>query len=135
VNTSAGHAERYRHYYAQIRCQQALLKRLFSAMKDAGVWDGAIVVIQGDHGSRIVRELPIAPNAARLGRQDFNDCFSTLFAVRNPGLEAGIAPGPRPLQELLAEALDVPMQRLSPQVYLRTEDGKPFSSRKLDNFR
>lgn len=133
-NSAASRAQRYRHYAEQILCQQALLERLFTAMKEARVWDDAIVIVHGDHGSRIYRNQPTARNAARLTREDFNDGFSTLFAVRKAAVPAGVTRGARPLQELLAETFGVPMQRLSPKVYLRTENDKPFSSRKLDEF-
>jgi hypothetical protein len=123
-NTAASRAERYRRYFAQIRCQQALLHRLFDALKAAGVWHDALVVVHGDHGSRIVRNPPVAGNAARLTREDLADAFSTLFAVHKAGLEAGVVGGPRPLQELLAEALEVPMSPLAPKRYLRAADGR-----------
>jgi len=123
-NTAASRAERYRKYFAQIRCQQALLGRLFDALRDAGVWRDAIVVVHGDHGSRIVRHTPVTSNAARLTPQDFSDAFSTLFAVRRPGLEAGVTGSARPLQELLGEAVGFPVEPLAPKVYLRSDDGR-----------
>jgi hypothetical protein len=123
-NTAHTRAERYERYFAQIRCQQVLLERLFNALKSAGVWDRAIVVVHGDHGSRIVRTFPWADNAARLTRADFNDAFSTLFAVRRPGVDPGEIAGARPLQALLAEALDIPLKPLAAKVYLRSHSGK-----------
>jgi hypothetical protein len=118
-NTAASRAERYRRYFEQIRCQQALLQRLFDALKDAGVWDDALVVVHGDHGSRIVRRLPVTANAARLTEEDINDAFSALFAVRKAGLEAGVVTQPRPLQELLGETFGLKVGKLTPRVYLR----------------
>jgi hypothetical protein len=126
-NSAASRAERYRKYFAQIRCQQALLNRLFEAMKQAGVWRDAIVLVHSDHGSRIVRRMPVAENAARLTPQDFSDGFSALFAVRRPGLEGGVAGEPRPLQELLGEAVGFPVADLAPKVYLRSADGRSLS--------
>jgi hypothetical protein len=133
-NTAATRAERYRSYFAQIRCQQALLNRLFDAMKDAGVWSDALIVIHGDHSSRIVRNLPVAANATRLTRQDFGDSFSTLFVARIPGRQAALVRDPRPLQELLSEALELPLAPLSRKVYLRVEGGKPLRPYSLSLF-
>lgn len=133
-NTAATRAERYRNYFAQIRCQQALLNRLFNAMKDAGVWRDALVVIHGDHGSRIVRNMPVAGNAPRLTREDFGDSFSTLFVARIPERQAGVVRDPRPLQELLSEAFELPLAPLSRKVYLRAEGGKPLSPHSLSLF-
>jgi Sulfatase len=135
VNSADSRAERYRHYYGQIRCQQALLGRLFAALKAAGAWDSALVVVHGDHGSRIFRNLPTARNAARLTREDLNDGYSTLFALRKPGVEPGIAPGMRPLQELLAEAFGVPMKPLARKVYLRNDGGRPLARVALQDLR
>jgi hypothetical protein len=133
-NTAATRAERYRSYFAQVRCQQALLNRLFDAMKDAGVWRDALVVIHGDHGSRIVRHLPAAANASRLTREDFGDSFSTLFVARIPGRQAGVVRDPQPLQELLSEAFELPLDPLSRKVYLRAKDGKALSPHSLSVF-
>jgi hypothetical protein len=125
-NSPASRIERYRNYFAQIRCQQHLLDRLFAAMKAAGVWRDAIVIIHGDHGSRIVRHAPVVQNAARLTAPDVNDAFSTLFVVKAPGLAAGVVHDPRPLQALLGEALGMPPAPDARKVYLRTEDEARF---------
>jgi hypothetical protein len=134
-NTAATRAERYRKYYAQIRCQQALLGRLFNAMKETGIWRDAIIIVHGDHGSRIIRNTPVASNAARLTQADFGDAFSTLFAVRMPGREGAIVRGLRPLQQLLSEVFELPVDSSSPKVYLRAEDGKAYSPHSLALFR
>jgi hypothetical protein len=131
-NTAASRAERYRRYFAQIRCQQSLLARLFDAMKEARVWREALIVVHGDHGSRITRHMPLAENAAQLTPQDFSDAFSTLFAVRKAGAEAGVVRGPRALQELLAEALGLPAERPASRIYLRTADGRSLTPLLLD---
>ena len=134
-NSAATRAERYQKYFAQIRCQQTLLERVFAAMKAAEVWRDAVVIVHGDHGSRIVRHLPIATNGALLTQSDFGDAFSTLFAVRSPGKEPLVVRGARPLQELLSEALQLPLDPLPARVYLRSEDGKALSPFSLSRFR
>ena len=134
MNSADSRNERYRRYFEQVRCQQQLLGRLFDAMRQADVWRDAVVIIHGDHGSRIVRRSPSAAYADRLTREDFNDAFSTLFAVRSPHLKAGVEREQRPLQELLAEALGLPMERLPASVYLPGPEGRPLTPRSLAQF-
>jgi arylsulfatase A-like enzyme len=122
-NSADSRAERYRRYFAQIRCQQRLLRRLFDALEQAGAWRDAHVIVHGDHGSRIARRLALSEDAGRLAPEDFGDHFSTLFAVRMPGTQAEVSRGPRTLQELLREVLGLPAQRSPALVYLRTRDG------------
>jgi hypothetical protein len=133
-NSANSRSERYRRYFAQVRCQQLLLGRLFDAMREANVWRDAIVIIHGDHGSRIMQRSALARHADRITRQDFNDAFSTLFAVRSPRVKAGVERGQRPLQELLAEALGLPMERLPANVYLPGPEGRPLTPRSLAQF-
>ena len=133
-NSADSRNERYRRYFEQVRCQQVLLGRLFDAMREAKVWRDAIVIIHGDHGSRIMQRSPLAAHADRLTRQDFNDAFSTLFAVRSPRLNAGVEREQRPLQELLADALGLPMARLPANVYLPGPEGRPLTPRSLAQF-
>jgi hypothetical protein len=104
-NSAAGRARRYEQYFAQIRCEQHLVSRLFQAMQEAGVWRSAIVIVHGDHGSRIVRRLPVQQNAASLTARDLQDGFSTLFAAKLPGQAPGVVRDAKPLQALLADAL------------------------------
>jgi hypothetical protein len=125
-NSATSRSERYRNYFSQIRCEQRLLGRLFAAIKAAGLWSDALVIVHGDHGSRIVRYAPVARNAARLGLPDFNDAFSTLFVVKSPRLASGVVHERAPLQSLLREALALPPAAVARQVYLRSEDESRF---------
>lgn len=134
-NTPDTRAERYRRYFAQIHCQQALLGRLFDSMKATGLWRDSIIIVHGDHGSRIIHNLPVARNADRLTRSDFGDSFSTLFAIRVPGQPGESVAGPRSLQLLLSEAFGLPVDRSAPKVYLRAGEDRPFRAVKLATFR
>ena len=123
LNTPQSRASRYSNYFAQIRCQQQLIERLFEALKAAGMWRDAIVVIHGDHGSRIVQHLPVPANAARLTATDLRDAFSTLFALRAPGIAPGVVNGNRPIQSLLGRAIGIEVPPIAPRVYLRSDGG------------
>jgi hypothetical protein len=133
-NTDATRRQRYIAYYAQIRCQQERLLALFNAMKQAGVWDDAIVVIHGDHGSRIVRRLPEIENANRMMPEDYRDAFSTLFAVRSGGGQSGVRDDLRSLQYLLGDAFEIPVAGAPPRVFLRTHVPRALAPHALVGF-
>lgn len=107
-NTPATRRQRYEQYAAQVECTLGFVDGLFSAMKASGRWREAIVIVHGDHGSRLMRNAPRAANLGRLDEDDYRDAYSTLFASRR-----GTAPGATdasvlPLQALLARVWDLP---------------------------
>lgn len=104
-NTAASRAERYTRYLEQIQCQQQLLGDLFETLRKAGVFDDAIIIVHGDHGSRIVRHLPQLEERDQFSYDDYLDAFSVLFAVKTPSRDAGYDLTQSPLQELLAGVL------------------------------
>lgn len=132
ANPASERAKRYRYYFSQMRCTERLVDRLFEAMKAAGVWNDAIIIVHGDHGSRIVKHNPVPENAAALTLTDFRDAFSALFALRAPGIAAEEVAGLRPLQALLSEALGIEKTFDPPKVYLRPKQG-PLSVCGLKN--
>ncbi len=89
-NTVASRALRYEGYLDQLDCANKKLEELFDGMKRAGVWDEAILIVHGDHGSRIVRNYPETANTKNLEDDDFIDSFSTHFAFKIGGVKAGI---------------------------------------------
>ena len=124
ANPPGERAKRYRFYFSQMQCGERLLERLFNAMKQAGVWKDAIIIVNGDHGSRIVKHNPIPENAARFTIADFRDAYSALFALRAPGIAPGEISAGRPLQALLGEAVGVPKKTYAPKIYLRPTEGR-----------
>ena len=75
-------AERYRRYLSQLQCIYRKLDDLLNVLRQAGILEQAVIVLQGDHGSRI-STLPTLrhqdhPQWTRMLR----DHYSTLFAVR-----------------------------------------------------
>lgn len=79
----------YRVYVDQVRCILSRIERLLAKLDEAGTLTDSTIIIHGDHGSRLSRLDPSAQNSRRLSRQDYVDTFSTLFAVRSPGLPTG----------------------------------------------
>jgi hypothetical protein len=86
INTDDSRALRYRLYAEQLRCTYRHLEAILDAIP-AELEKDAVVIIHGDHGSRIAR---VEPNLSRTTPQastpDYADSYSTLFAVRAPGI-------------------------------------------------
>jgi arylsulfatase A-like enzyme len=108
-NTEESRSLRYDEYILQIRCVIKKLTELFQVIKAQGNLDDAIIIVHGDHGSRIVLVEPFARNERRLSRQDYYDGFSTLFAVHSPeitpGYDSQMVGLPRLLKHTVVEPL------------------------------
>jgi hypothetical protein len=85
TNLESGRETRYRLYLEQITCTQRQIDRLLDTIPSA-VREDAILIVNGDHGSRISRVDPTIVNDVSPTPADFADHFSTLFAVRSPGI-------------------------------------------------
>jgi hypothetical protein len=86
INSASGRELRYARYVEQVECVQGQLDQLIRAIPETLRRD-AIIVIHGDHGSRIVRTEP--DGERQLSGADYTDSYSTLFAVKSPWLHAG----------------------------------------------
>jgi hypothetical protein len=93
AETTAVSAERrrvhYRYYMAQVQCLTQQLDRLLGAIA-ARYGDDAIVIVQGDHGSRLATVDPTSATPEMLTAEVVADYYSTLVAIREPGTAAGI---------------------------------------------
>jgi hypothetical protein len=101
VNTAESRAERYAEYIGQASCALTKIEQLIEAMKSAGKFENAIIIIHSDHGSRIERVRPRLPNKDRLSRQDYHDGYSILFAVKAPHVAPAYDLRMLPLEQLL----------------------------------
>jgi hypothetical protein len=79
-----------------------MLRRLFAG----GRLRDAIVIIHGDHGSRINLTTPNQANMHRMGPADYTDAFSTHFAYRSPSVPAELDRRSIALDEILAAILE-----------------------------
>jgi hypothetical protein len=93
---------RYSRYLEQVICTQKLLSRMFDALVEAGVFDQSIVLVHGDHGSRITAAPPEPPFLDEMAPRDYIDAFATLFAAKLPGVAGGIDRRVLPLENLTA---------------------------------
>jgi hypothetical protein len=103
-NTMSGRRIRWALYSAQVECLYTQLEGLIATIDSVAPPQGVLVVLHGDHGSRILRTMPDTDDSAKLTNQDLLDGFATLLAVRGPGIQAGV--------DSSAEAIQVLVPRL-----------------------
>jgi hypothetical protein len=101
-NNTKSRRRRYPLYLEQVACTHQKLAEVFDAMQRHGQFDDAIVIVQGDHGSRIDMGPPRHGIARSLRRRDYIDAFSTLYAIKFPGEEPLYDRRILPIDELLA---------------------------------
>jgi hypothetical protein len=88
-NDAESRALRYPLYLDQLICTNNTFQKILEDLSGRTWWDDAIIVVHGDHGSRIDMGPPKVPTVEEMTDQDFLDAFSTLFAIKKPGLSAG----------------------------------------------
>jgi hypothetical protein len=131
MNTPETRAERYRLYFEQLACTRDRLARLLDAIPEALRHD-AVVMVHGDHGSRITLTDPVATAERRLRASDYADNYSTLFAVRAPAIGGAYEPRPLAISCLLVALVESDFRSADAtrpcaadgQVFLR-DDGAP----------
>ena len=97
----ADRARRERDYAEQMRCVLSRIERVVAALGRSPAGERAVVIVHGDHGSRIVDTEPVVGSDA--SPRDFAMTYSTLFAVRAPGIAPGSEPGRAPVAHLLGD--------------------------------
>jgi len=119
-------------YFGQVRCTMRKLDAALRALAASPAGRDAIVIVHGDHGSKIVRRYPDAGNVGRFGDADLVAGFSTLFAVRAPGIEPAYVEAPAPVAALLRDfersglrAAPAPAAPAAPYVFLDDKDWNP----------
>jgi len=137
-NTVGSRAENYQQYFKQVHCLYTKLEGLFEQMQTSNIWENSVIIIHGDHGSRIVRTMPTIQNEAQLSAEDMIDGFSTLFAVKLPEQKGLYDSQAYPLEYLLQVNVlnylsntHAPVQRVSPYVYLKSEDPMDIDLKKV----
>jgi hypothetical protein len=93
---------RYPLYLEQVECTHQKLAGLFDAMKAAGVFGRSIIIVHGDHGSRLALAPPDVRYEKEFSHSDYVDSFSTLFAVKEPRSASGYDERLMPIDRLLA---------------------------------
>jgi len=122
-NTANSRSERYDDYVDQAQCALKKIGELIEAMKPAGTFENATIIIHSDHGSRIAQLRSRRLNESRLQHQDYYDGFSSLFAVKaahiTPGYDLRMLPIERLLRHAAGGVLTTPPVTDGNFVYLR----------------
>ncbi|HEX5775663.1 MAG TPA: hypothetical protein VFX95_03180 [Caulobacteraceae bacterium] len=117
-------------YFDQIACATSLVENAVRALENSPSRNNFIVVVHGDHGSRMTTQDP------RLGRtvsdRDMIASYSTLFAVRAPGIAPGYDPRPAAVPALLkglvqSDFTRAPVPAGRGIVFLEDDDRNPSS--------
>jgi hypothetical protein len=90
-------------YFEQIACVTGKIEGAVRALSRSPAKDNFVVIVHGDHGSRITNEDPSKENLGTFSDADMVAGFSTLFAVKGPGIDAGYSPAPAPVAVLLRQ--------------------------------
>jgi hypothetical protein len=77
--------ERADAYDEQALCSARKIDMLLAALKKSPAADNFVMIVHGDHGSRITILDPIYERQREIQERDLVASFSTLFAVRVPG--------------------------------------------------
>ncbi|MCP4330700.1 MAG: DUF229 domain-containing protein [Alphaproteobacteria bacterium] len=85
-NSNQGRIIRYEAYLEQMECLHSMLGTLFDEMRERNIFDKSVIIIHGDHGSRINLIEPTASHIRALSPQDFVDGFSTILAIKAPNI-------------------------------------------------
>ena len=86
-------------YGAQVRCVHREMARVLAAIDSTVGRDGAIVIVHGDHGSRMSPDTSRYARPSDLEGQRLNSAFSTLLAIRRPRVPAALRSDPVPVQD------------------------------------
>ncbi|MFL6244706.1 MAG: sulfatase-like hydrolase/transferase [Thermoanaerobaculia bacterium] len=78
--------EYYGSYFGQVRCVAKKLDDFMSTLEKSDRFRDAVVVIHGDHGSRI----SVSDVLEDYSKRDFVDNYAAFFAVRSPAAAAGL---------------------------------------------
>jgi hypothetical protein len=91
IDASSGSDRRLRYglYLAQTQCLAHQLRDFFQEVQRVNGLD-AIIVLHGDHGSRIATVDPESGDVSSMTAADFGDLYSAFFAVHAPGIAPGI---------------------------------------------
>jgi hypothetical protein len=101
-NNSESRAERYALYLEQLECTTSRIGGILQEVLATEALRDAIVIVHGDHGSRINVTTPNQANLHRMHDVDFTDAFATHFAVRMPSAKAGVDTRSIAIDELLS---------------------------------
>jgi len=89
VNTEESRRRRYELYEEQVQCVLREFEHLLATLEALPGFEDAVIIVHGDHGPKITITPPLLEHFDSLTSRDLRDSYSTLFAVRAPGVPAG----------------------------------------------
>jgi hypothetical protein len=137
-NDRESRRRRYGAYLAQMRCLYRKLDGMFQAWQKAAIFDRLVIVVHGDHGSKIYQLSPTVRNQHKLSKSDYVDEFSTLFAVKGPRHTPGYDRRVAPIEQLLGEVVGAPIgdghAHAQPYVFFSAGPAEPMLRQPLPAF-
>jgi hypothetical protein len=128
LNTKASVQRRTADYEQQVQCVAKQVGQFLTGLEQNPQTRDAIILIHGDHGSRIVYQSPDVGNRSHITAFDQVNAFATLFAVKAPG-HGEIAPTAfTPITLIFNDIVhhwlqvSLPRQRTGNYVYLTPAD-------------
>jgi hypothetical protein len=85
----------------QIRCTHRELDAVLDAVDARAGPGGAVVIVHGDHGSRLFQHDPKDAPLATLDDRQLGGRYSTLLATRRPGVPGRVVRDPVPVQDFV----------------------------------
>ena len=98
--------KRQRAYFDQLDCVITRLGDVVDAIAASPAGENSIILVHGDHGSRITNVDPTVENLGDFAESDLLSGYSTLFAIRAPGIAPGYDSARLPVASLLAALAD-----------------------------
>ena len=95
--------KREQGYFDQMRCAMKKLDEAFEALDASPAGRDAIVIVHGDHGSRLTVIDPMVETMGKFEDRDVIAGFATLFAIRAPGVEPALVERPASVSSMLAD--------------------------------
>lgn len=126
---------RNRAYEAQLQCSARLVRGFLEALATSPAGRKAIVIVHGDHGSRITRLDPKVDNINHISRQDMIVGYSSLFSIRMPASEGRYEPRMAAISGLMKQFVDNDLRSLpnvshrvagTNQIYLEDMEWRPI---------
>jgi hypothetical protein len=95
--------ERQDAYDQQTLCTLREFAAVLNTVEQSPAGKNAIIIVHGDHGSRISDVAPEIPNIGKLSDDALIANYSTLFAVRGPDIKPGFDSRHYPVSDLIYE--------------------------------
>lgn len=129
-------------YVLQAQCAARMVRGFLKALSESSAGRNAVVIMHGDHGSRITRDDPKIRNIGRISRRDMIAGYSTLFGIRIPGSPARYEPRMAATSGLLKQFVERDLRSVpdvsrgiagTNSVYLADDEWRPVRTYPLKN--